>query len=53
MKSEKEIQRYLKVLREQPLTGMGTRALEWVLGKIEYPTDRDLNILEETYKDAK
>lgn len=57
MKSEKDIQRYINILKKNPnsaaIAHSRVLALEWVLKKDVYPTERDLNILEETYKDNK
>lgn len=55
MKSELDIQRFIRVLKTANHVESYNmiKALTWVLGENSYPTDRDLIILEETYKENK
>jgi hypothetical protein len=55
MRSEQDIKRYMKILSKKASVNLEAynmiRALGWVLDDGAYPVERDLTILEETYKE--
>lgn len=55
MKSEKDIERYIKVLKKTNRVEHinVVNSLEWVMGRREAPSEKELSILEETYKGVK